>query len=81
MFADVQISSGAAQKVLAVPDAARVNVDGKQLVFVHTAPEEFVARELAVGSRDGPYWAVRAGLAGGERVVVQGVHQLRAAAR
>jgi cobalt-zinc-cadmium efflux system membrane fusion protein len=81
MFADVQIGAGQGRRTLAVPDAALVNLDGKQVVFIHTGPEEFVTREVALGSRDGAYWAVRAGVAAGDRVVVQGVHQLRSAAR
>ncbi len=81
MFADVQIAAGQARRALTVPDAALVNMDGKQVVFVHTGPEEFMAREVALGSRDGAYWAVRVGVSAGERVVTQGVHQLRSAAR
>jgi RND family efflux transporter MFP subunit len=81
MFADVQIGAGQARRTLAVPDAALVNLDGKQVVFLHTGPEEFVMREVALGERDGAYWAVRVGVEPGDRVVVQGVHQLRSVAR
>ncbi|MBI4817435.1 MAG: efflux RND transporter periplasmic adaptor subunit [Deltaproteobacteria bacterium] len=81
MFAEVLIAAGQPRRALAVPDAALVNLDGKQVVFIHTGPEEFVLREVALGSRDGTYWAVRAGLSAGDRVATQGVHQLRSASR
>ena len=79
MFAEVAIVTGAPSNALAVPDTAVVEEGGRRFVFVHTAPESFVRREVVLGSRDTDAWAVRAGLAAGERVVVQGTYQLRTA--
>lgn len=80
MFASVQIGAGGGHRSVAVPDSAVVTSEGRRFVFLHTAPETFVAREVSLGSRDGQYWSVRGGLSGGERVVTQGVHQLRSVA-
>jgi cobalt-zinc-cadmium efflux system membrane fusion protein len=79
MFAEVEISAGEASPVLAVPDAAIVTREGRRLVYVHTDPELFEAREVLFGFRDGNYWSVRNGLSAGDRVVIQGVHQVRSA--
>ena len=79
MFAQVQIGAGAAASVVAVPDAAVLDIDGRRVVYLHTAPEEFEAREISLGRRDGDFLEVRAGLEGGERVVIIGAYNLRSA--
>jgi cobalt-zinc-cadmium efflux system membrane fusion protein len=78
-FVDVSIGAGGKQDVLAVPDAAVVEVEGRRLVYVHAAPEEFVAREVVLGAREDGWWAVKRGLSVGERVVTVGTYQLRSA--
>jgi cobalt-zinc-cadmium efflux system membrane fusion protein len=80
MFATVRIGAGPGARSVAVPDSAIVSQEGRQFVFLHTAPETFLRREVSLGTRDGQYWSVRGGLEGGERVVTQGVHQLRSMA-
>lgn len=77
MFAHVQIGAGAPAEVLVVPESAVLDVDGRRVVFVHTAPEEFQSREIAVGRRDGDKIEVRAGLVAGDRVVITGLLSLK----
>jgi len=77
MFARVQIGAGADKQVVAVPDAAILDIDGRRVVYVHTAPEEFEAKEIAVGRRDGDMLEVIQGLDAGARVVVIGAYTLR----
>jgi membrane fusion protein, heavy metal efflux system len=79
MFVDVAIGAGGAQPLLAVPEAAVVEEEGRAFVFLHTAPESFERREVVLGVRDGAWRAVRQGLKEGERVVVRGVATLQAA--
>jgi cobalt-zinc-cadmium efflux system membrane fusion protein len=79
-FAEVAIGAGGPQQVLAIPDAAVVEVEGRRRVYVKQGPEEFVARDVVLGARDGEYHAVREGLKEGERVVTRGTYQLRSAA-
>ncbi len=81
MFAQVQIGAGADKAALVVPDAAILDVDGRRVVYVHGAPEEFEERELQLGRRDGELVEVVRGLSAGERVVVIGGYTLRSAAR
>jgi cobalt-zinc-cadmium efflux system membrane fusion protein len=78
MFVDVAIGEGARQEMLAVPEAAVVEEEGRAFVFVHTAPEVFERREVVPGVRDGEWRAVRQGVKQGERVVVRGVGTLQA---
>ncbi|WP_224243065.1 efflux RND transporter periplasmic adaptor subunit [Hyalangium gracile] len=78
MFVDVAIGAGGAQQVLAVPEAAVVEEEGRAFVFLHTAPESFERREVVLGVRDGVWRAVRQGVKEGERVVVKGVATLQA---
>lgn len=77
MFARVQIGAGGDQSVVAVPDAAVLDIDGRRVVYLHVAPEEFEAREIAVGRRDGEMLEVLQGLDAGARVVVVGAYTLR----
>jgi RND family efflux transporter MFP subunit len=77
MFARVQIGAGAERNVVAVPDAAVLDIDGRRVVYVHATPEEFEAKEIALGRRDGDMYEVVQGLEGGERVVVVGAFTLR----
>ena len=53
--------------------------DGRKIVFVHTTPEHFEAREVEVLEGVGPQTAVRRGLAVGERIVVTGGYPLLSA--
>ncbi|WP_224364929.1 efflux RND transporter periplasmic adaptor subunit [Hyalangium versicolor] len=78
MFVEVAIGAGGAQQVLAVPESAVVEEEGRSFIFIHTAPESFERREVVLGVRDGSWRAVRQGLKEGERVVVQGVATLQA---
>lgn len=76
-FVDVALVAGSAESTLAVPEAAVVTVDGRPVVFVHVAPEDFEVRAVLLGARDGALRGVVQGLAEGERVVVQGTYFLR----
>ncbi len=78
MFAHVQIGAGAATDVLVVPESAVLDVDGRDVVFVHIAPELFERKEVALGRRDGSRVEVRAGvLKAGDRVVTSGLLTLK----
>jgi cobalt-zinc-cadmium efflux system membrane fusion protein len=76
-FAQVAVAAGGATMAITVPDAAVIEEGGRRFVFVKLGPEVFARREVVLGTRNGAVWAVRAGLARGDRVVVQGTYQLR----
>jgi len=78
MSASVAIGTGAASRVLSIPQTAVVRIGERRVVFLHTAPEEFQARDVVLGSTsDGVSIEVRSGVAEGDRVVTSGSHQLK----
>ncbi len=75
---DVFLATGATRLRTAVPRDAIAEHGGRQVVFVRTAPEAFEARPIIVHQVVGPLAEVH-GVATGERVVTQGIEQLKAA--
>ncbi|MBI4966489.1 MAG: efflux RND transporter periplasmic adaptor subunit [Rhodospirillales bacterium] len=79
MPVDVFLKTGTARLGLAVPREALADFGGRKVVFVRTAPERFEARVVRIGRIIGPQAEILEGVASGERVVVQGVEQIKAA--
>ena len=73
---EVGIEEGGAESALVVPRTAVFEKDGRKLVFVHTAPERFTAREVTLGTSLGARVAVSGDLNPGDRVVVSGGYPL-----
>ncbi len=73
---DVGIEQGGVESALVVPRSAVFEKDGRKLVFVHTAPERFTAREVSLGTSLGTRVAVTGDLKPGDRVVVSGGYPL-----
>ena len=73
---EVGIEQGGVESALVVPRSAVFEKDGRKLVFVHTAPERFTAREVTLGTGIGARVAVTGDLAPGDRVVVTGGYPL-----
>jgi len=78
MPVDVFVATGATSLRTAVPREAVAEYGGRQVVFVRTAPESFEARPVRVDKVVGSLAEID-GVHAGERVVVQGVEQLKAA--
>jgi cobalt-zinc-cadmium efflux system membrane fusion protein len=76
---DVLVASAATVRGFLLPASAVVAVDGQPVVFAHAAAEAFVPRPIRLGVTDGDSVEVLEGLDGGERVVVSGASQVRAA--
>ncbi|EME72061.1 membrane-fusion protein [Paramagnetospirillum caucaseum] len=77
MPVDVFLATGATRLRMAVPRAAIAEFGGRQVVFVRTAPETFEARPIRVERVVGPLAEIE-GVRAGEKVVIQGVEQLKA---
>ena len=73
---EVGIEQGGVEATLVVPRSAVFDKDGRKLVFVHTAPERFTAREVTLGTSLGTRVAVAGALTPGDRVVVAGGYPL-----
>lgn len=73
---DVGIEQGGVESALVIPRSAVFEKDGRKLVFVHTAPERFTAREVTLGTSLGARVVVLGDLAPGDRVVATGGYPL-----
>lgn len=79
MFVEITIDTSGDRQVLAVPKAAVVTEQGQTFVFVFDGGETFVKRPVALGAEGADYFEVKSGLKEGERVVTEGIYQLRSA--
>jgi cobalt-zinc-cadmium efflux system membrane fusion protein len=72
MFATIEIPVDQSSSVLAVPDSAIQQIDGKPVVFARKSDTDFQKQEVQTGIASGGYTEVRSGLKAGELVVSQG---------
>ncbi|CAK0761218.1 Efflux RND transporter periplasmic adaptor subunit [Azospirillaceae bacterium] len=75
---DVFAETGGARLKSAVPRRAVTEIDGRSVVFIHMAPEKFERRWVTLGRMVGDWVDVDDGVTAGERVVSQGVMQMKA---
>lgn len=77
MFVEITIDTSGDRQVLAVPKQAVVTEQGQTFVFVFDGGESFERRAVALGAEGADYYEVTSGLKEGERVVTEGIYQLR----
>ena len=77
MFVEITVDTTGGQSVLSVPKAAVVTEQGKTFVYVFKGGEQFEKRVVVIGSEGQDFYEVKQGLKEGERVVVDGIYQLR----
>lgn len=70
MYADVEITAGAANPVIAVPDSAVIDTGTRRIVILDAGEGRFEPREVETGIRGSGYTEIRDGIAAGDRVVV-----------
>ncbi len=80
MFAEITIDTTGDREVFAVPREAVVDERGRKIVYVFVGGERFEKRTVTLGARGQTMDEITAGLARGERVVTQGIYQLRSVA-
>jgi RND family efflux transporter MFP subunit len=76
-FVEITIDTSGDAQVLAVPKSAVVREQGQTFVYVLAGGETFERRSVALGAEGALFYEVKSGLKTGERVVVEGVYQLR----
>ena len=76
-FIEIVIDTSGDRKVLAVPKPAVVREQGETFVFVFDGGEIFQRRPVVLGAEGTDFIEIVSGLKEGERVVVEGVYQLR----
>ena len=77
MFVDITIDTSGDRQVLAVLKKSVVTEQGQTFVYVFNGGESFEKRLVALGAEGADYWEVKTGLKEGERVVTEGLYQLR----
>ncbi|MEJ7848240.1 MAG: efflux RND transporter periplasmic adaptor subunit [Pyrinomonadaceae bacterium] len=77
MFVEVTIDTSGGRQVLSVPKLAVVTEQGQTFVFVFDGGESFEKRAVALGAEGADYYEIKSGLKEGERVVTEGIYQLR----
>lgn len=80
MAARARVFAGKSGAVLAAPAAAVVDDNGQAVLYVQRGGESFERRAVQLGTRDGDWVEIKAGVAAGERVVSKGAYQVRLAA-
>jgi RND family efflux transporter MFP subunit len=78
-FARASVPLGEPVRGVAIPGAAVLDDAGIPVAYVQAGGETFERRILRLGADDGAHVQVLQGLAPGERVVVEGVYQVRLA--
>lgn len=76
-FVEITIDTSGDRKVLAVPKSAVIREQGETYVFVFDGGETFERRSVALGAEGADFYEIISGLNEGERVVTEGVYQLR----
>lgn len=77
MFVEITLDTTGNQTVLSVPKQAVITEQGRTFVFVFDGGEQFERRVVTLGAEGQDYYEVNSGLQAGERVVVEGIYQLR----
>ncbi|MEW6732874.1 MAG: efflux RND transporter periplasmic adaptor subunit [Acidobacteriota bacterium] len=80
MTAEITIDTTEGREVVSVPKAAVLDEQGKKMVYVFDGGEKFSKRAVTVGSQGQISIEILSGLKPGERVVVEGIYQLRSTA-
>lgn len=70
MYAEVDIGTGDASPVVAVPDSAVIDTGTRQIVILDRGEGRFEPRDVKIGLRGGGFTEIREGVAEGDRVVV-----------
>ncbi|MCK9907997.1 efflux RND transporter periplasmic adaptor subunit [Microbacteriaceae bacterium K1510] len=70
MYAEVEIGTGDAVPVVAVPDSAVIDTGTRQVVIIDRGEGRFEPRDVKIGLRGEGFTEIREGIAEGDRVVV-----------
>jgi len=79
-FGRVRLQTGVNHAAMLVPQASVIEVQSQYQIIVVTADNKALIRPIQVGDRVGPDWIVTNGLKPGEKVVVEGIQRVQAAA-
>lgn len=76
-FIEITIDTSGNRQVLAVPKSSVVREQAETFVFIFDGGETFEKRQVALGTEGADFYEIVSGLKEGDRVVIEGVYQLR----
>lgn len=77
MFVEITMDTTGKQTVLGVPKQAVITEQGRTFVFAFKGGETYEKRVVVLGVEGQDFYEVKSGLQAGERVVTNGIYQLR----
>lgn len=77
MFVEITLDTSGGAKVVTVPKQSVITDQGRTFAFVFRGGEIYERRVVVLGAEGQDYYEVKSGLQIGERVVTQGIYQLR----
>jgi len=81
MFGSIEVTTGAVDAAVVVPESALVHEDDGEFVFVEEEERHFELRLVVVGAMSGGRVEILDGVVAGERVASAGTFLLKSAAR
>jgi membrane fusion protein (multidrug efflux system) len=79
-FGRVRVQTGTSKDAMLVPQPSVIEVQSQHQIIVVTPDNKAVIRPIKVGDRVGTDWIVTEGIKPGDRVVVEGIQRVQAAA-
>ena len=79
-FGKVRVQTGTSKNAMLVPQASVIEVQSQHQIIVVTPDNKAMIRPVKVGDRVGSDWIITDGLKPGDRVVVEGIQRVQAAA-
>ncbi len=76
-FVNVYAFSNESENTIAIPNSAITELEGRPVVFVKNAAEQYELRYVAVGADNGLQTIITSGVSSGDRVVVAGAYQVK----
>ena len=77
MFVEITVDTSGGATVLSVPRESVITEQGRTFVFVFAGGETYEKRIVVLGAEGQDFYEVKSGVRAGERVVVEGIYQLR----
>lgn len=76
-FVNIRVFAPSASKQVALPNSAITEIDGKPVVFIKNAAEEFTISYVQLGENNGSFTTILKGISEHQRVVVNSTYQLK----
>jgi cobalt-zinc-cadmium efflux system membrane fusion protein len=76
-FVNITVFASIAQRLIAVPNSAISELNGKPVVFVKDGAEQYSLNYVSLGENNGSYTVITKGIEEGERIVSNGAYQMK----